>query len=823
MKIMNRLKRLLETGLILIPLAFNFSCAFFENDVADYMEKYTETAAIEQHKFDPYEPYKDLPGNDCINSKQDFEITLTMRNPKKYALKPSVTFKNLLPSVDVSRVTIKQVDTYTLSLKFPQEFLLDADEGKDITASIGLEVDDESHRKFEGYEIPLHCNTVPPQVQNATIMNNNNETFVICFDMPDAEELAIRHKDIVCLTVNGDEYKEYPVSIAADGSFTFEDTCFSDTPKETYSKIDSKDFANSGRSVYFETNDVVVSGEKSYTLGLKDKAGLIQTVYINTEISRLSRPEIKDIDGVIYTTGANEMVAGSENDPYKLTITPPATDHKGNNVGETTIHYELYKGPNTVSALIQGQGDESENPVTISLTEGTYCLKTYATKLNYEQSALTTVILRVVDSAIYVDENNGSDDDLAADGTREHPFKTLQKAIADVDQRNMPDAKLNIYIAGTLEETAVVNLEKAKELTISARPGATATLDARDNGPALTIDTAVPVIIKNITIKNGSAENGGAVLMKDGTELTLGNGAVLTQNTAANNGGAVYVPLGAKLSVCNGAVIKENTAGANGGGIYVSSGASFEITEGAAITQNTAAVNGGGVYAGSNLTLSGAIKINGNTNTLGDKSNLYIPQGIKLIIAGSLSDSDSGSKSDIGISTQATPTIITPVTITQDYGYNGGHNSGVIPGTYFTGDCYAISYDSTADEAVVAVNGGSITDVINSQQITFSVEENWFSAGDSSDSARTIRINPTIKVQGTDVTEEVLAAAANPVTWKADLYINGHLVQGCSFTSLEFVVPQSVGYRDIYTLHVQATWNGMTYDDEFTVYGYDPS
>ena len=784
MKIMNKAIRLLETSLLSIFLLMNFSCMLFENDVADFMEKYTERAAVEEHYFS-IEPYFDKDENKCINSKQDFEIQLIMRNPKQFTLIPSVEFENLSPSVDVSRVSIVQDSLYSLSLKFPQEFLIDADEGKDITANIILH-EPMSGRDFIGYDIPLFCNTIPPQVQNATILNDNNESFVIFFDMPDAEELGVRHKDIACLTIND---AEYPVTINADGSFSFEDTRFSNTPKSTYSIIDQKDCSDSNRSVYFETGDPFQNGEKQYILGLKDRGGLTQTVITNTEIERLSRPEVKDLDNTIYRTGANEMVAGSELDPYKLTLTPPTTDHKGNALnGQPTLHYALYKGTSTVSALIQEVS--STEPVTLDLAEGTYYLETYATLINYEQSALTRITLRVVDSAIFVSEDG---DDATADGTRDLPFKTLQAAIADVDNRNMPNAKLSIYISGTLTGTTTVNPTKARDLTIATRPGSTAIIDAQNTGSALTIDTTIPIILKNITIKNGNATNGGAVLLKSGTELTLDSGTTLINNTATNNGGAVYVPAGAKLSVCDGATIKENTAAGNGGAIYTAT----------------------------NIYLSGAIEITENKDSSNAASNIYLPSGILLKITDSLSS--NGKNSRIGITTQNNPTILTPIQITQGYGYSSGNNNAVIPGTYFTGDRYAISLDSATGEAVVAVNGGSITDVLSSQEITFAIERNWFDAGAASEAARTLKINPTIKVQGTDVTQDVLASTTNPVIWKAELYINGHLVPGCSFTSLEFVIPQSVGYKDVYTLHVQATWNGMTYDDEITVYGYDPS
>jgi len=774
-----------KKGLSLLALCSSlFSCALFENDVADFMETYTETAAIDLHNFS-IPPYKDQFENNCINSKQDFEIELFMRNPKKFIMNPSISFDNLSTSIDASRVSIKQTDLYTLKVVMPQEFLLDADEGKDLTASFKL-YEPMSGRVFAGYEIPLSCNTVPPQVQNATILNDNNETFVIFFDMPNAEELAIRHKDIAFITING---TDFPVSIADDGSFTFESDRFLSAPKPSYSMIDAKEFSNSDRSVYFETQEAFFMGEKAFTLGLKDRAGLTQTVYTNTEISRLSRVDIKDVDNVVYTTGANEMVAGSDVDPFKITLTPPTTDHKGNTVpGQTTLHYALYKGTSTVSALLKE--DESNSAVTLEMTEGTYYLETYATLTNYEQSPLTCVTLRVVDSAIYVSEDG---DDATADGTRELPFKTLQAAIDDVDVRNMPNAKLNIYASGTLTGTAIVNPTIAKELVISGRPGSSATIDAQGSGPALTIDSAVPVTLKNITIKNGQAEKGAAILMKSGSELTLLSGTKITGNTATADGGAIYVETGASLT----------------------------ITDGVSITENQAAGNGGAIYTQTNISLSGAVEITDNTNASGGKSNLYLPAGVLLKIEDSLSS--NGSNSNIGITTQTIPTILTPVVITQGYGFADGKNSGVIPGTYFTGDNYAVSVDDTSGEAVVAVNGGSITDPLLSQEITFALEQNWFDALSTSAAARTLKVNPTITIDGIDVTEEALASTSNPVTWKIELFINSVLVPGCTFTSREFVLPSEACYEDIYELHVQATWNGISYDESFTVYGYDPS
>ena len=132
--------------------------------------------------------------------------------------------------------------------------------------------------------------------------------------------------------------------------------------------------------------------------------------------------------------------------------------------------------------------------------------------------------------------------------------------------------------------------------------------------------------------------------------------------------------------------------------------------------------------------------------------------------------------------------------------------------------------------AELTQNRNVISDVLSTQEITFALADAtpndgvlWFTAGAANAAARTLKIIPTITIAGEDVTAEALASTTNPIVWNIELFINGIKVPGCTFTTAEFTIPQSVNYQDVYTLHVQATYNGMSYDNEFTVYGYDPS
>ena len=345
----SRFGNVLKKASLIFLFSFSaVSCHLFDNDVNDFMEKYTETAAIEEHSFSET-TYNDAAGNPCISSKKDLEVMLYMRNPKSFQMTPSVEFQALDPAIARTGIEIKQTNFDSLRLLLPQEFLLASDEGKNITMTFTL-YEPMSGRYFVGYDIPLLCNSIPPLVESPTIINNNGQNYVIAFDMPDPQELALRHKDITALRIND---TDYALSVNADGSFEFEDARFTRTPQSSYIYINDKDFTQTENSVYFETNDIFILGDKSYTLGLKDSAGLIKTSFTSTSISRLSRPVAKDADGVTYQNNSNEMISGSSTEPFVLSLIPPSTDHKGNPVDAVTLHYTIYKGTSTVAAVIK--------------------------------------------------------------------------------------------------------------------------------------------------------------------------------------------------------------------------------------------------------------------------------------------------------------------------------------------------------------------------------------------------------------------------------------------------------------------------------------
>jgi len=59
-------------SVILLSLTV-FSCQLFENDVSNFMEMYTETAAIDNHEIS-VNTYLDASANLCISSEEKAEL-----------------------------------------------------------------------------------------------------------------------------------------------------------------------------------------------------------------------------------------------------------------------------------------------------------------------------------------------------------------------------------------------------------------------------------------------------------------------------------------------------------------------------------------------------------------------------------------------------------------------------------------------------------------------------------------------------------------------------------------------------------------------------
>ncbi|EID85904.1 hypothetical protein MSI_03320 [Treponema sp. JC4] len=519
----------------------NFETLFepsFNEPVKEFFETYTNTAAIEEHQLS-VESYRDSSSRLCISSDEECTVELYLRNPQMYTLTPSLAFSSLEDEgIDISEVTISQTDKSTITLVLPQSFLADCDEGKNISPTISL-LEPMSGRTFADYSFSLYSNTKPPLLNNATILNNNNETFVIAFDMPSQAELALRHKDLSQIIVNGNAF---PLEISQDGSFTFTDEAFSTTEKK-YTEIGSKSFSYSDRSVYFSTSDPFTNGTKEYSIILSDAAGLTTETIASTEISKLNTPSVTNPAGKAVESSYNSetkeymprtlpKLSGKEYS--EVTITAPDQDNKGNKVAAEglEVHYALYKGTPKVARLEKSGTFSGEEKV--QLTVGSWYLETYATKTNYEKSSVTKRYIRVVDSYIFVGGEGASDNDDESDGTDATPYASIGKAISDINKRNDDSVEYTLVIGGEITGETNTATIAAAGLVIT---GATSVTSDKINDLSLTSE--IPVKFTEITVGHltaGSANN-----------FTLTENAVV-ETATVQSGATIYIEGNAKIS-----------------------------------------------------------------------------------------------------------------------------------------------------------------------------------------------------------------------------------------------------------------------------------
>lgn len=174
---------LLVTFLFLLPGCKQTDS--WEEPVAEYFDKYTNTAAIEKHEIScGYE--KDAGGTSCISSYGNKTVSFYLRNPRKYNLRTS--FSTLGDEITVSQSTS---DKSVIYVTYPESYLIENDCGGSIGGTISLQ-EEETLREFESYTFSLKCNTPPPSVKGPMV-NAADSKYIVCFYMPTTELGSQRH------------------------------------------------------------------------------------------------------------------------------------------------------------------------------------------------------------------------------------------------------------------------------------------------------------------------------------------------------------------------------------------------------------------------------------------------------------------------------------------------------------------------------------------------------------------------------------------------------------------------------------------------------
>ena len=223
---------------------------------------------------------------------------------------------------------------------------------------------------------------------------------------------------------------------------------------------------------------------------------------------------------------------------------------------------------------------------------------------------------------IFIGGDNANDDNTGL--TVNSPLATIAAAASKMNDVN--NTNYTIYVNGTLTgmQSLGGNLNgKAAKITLCGLNGnSTDILDGNNSGTVLTINTTVPVTIKNLKISGGNATNGGGIYCSAGSDVTLDNGAKVAGNIAQEKGGGVYVDgkvisndtIRGKLTINKLADISDNnvvvvhSSGDDGGaGVYVNYG--MMLLNGGEISNNYHGTSSGNSFTSTTVNGRGGIRL----------------------------------------------------------------------------------------------------------------------------------------------------------------------------------------------------------------------
>lgn len=229
------------------------------------------------------------------------------------------------------------------------------------------------------------------------------------------------------------------------------------------------------------------------------------------------------------------------------------------------------------------------------------------------------------------DGSNVVPSDTTGTGSPYAPFATVSKAISMISAVGSSSTDYTILISGEIKPksgTTTTNFpssldEKVKSITICGVTGSDSDiLNGEQKGSVLTIGMTKPVTIKNLTIMNGKAANGGGINISAGT-IKLETGAKISGNTVSKNGGGIFIN-GKGICTMSGGEISGNTANDSGGAVAFEKEcpeAKFTMT-GGKISENEASC-AGGIYARNGIVSVTGGEISGNKATGTSGGGIY--------------------------------------------------------------------------------------------------------------------------------------------------------------------------------------------------------
>jgi hypothetical protein len=286
-------------------------------------------------------------------------------------------------------------------------------------------------------------------------------------------------------------------------------------------------------------------------------------------------------------------------------------------------------------------------------------------------------------STYYVRANGNDRNEGISEGA---PFRTLTRAVEAASGSTVK----TITVIGTIT-TALPNITKgtgAAEILITGKTDAAdkAVLQIPQEGRAFIIGGNSRIRFEHITITGGTY---GGIRVNEGATVTLGQGAVVSDNSTAYGGG-ITINKGV-LVLCGNALVTKNTAN-SGGGIAVLGSGTILMQDDALVSENWTDTNsegedgeGGGVYAeDAEITMEGNAAIVNNKGYWG--GGIYLNTKSALVMRGSASLRDNS--------------------IRYNAPKGGSHYGGSGGGAYIAGSL--TMYDASVVSGSTAVFGGGL-------------------------------------------------------------------------------------------------------------------
>lgn len=779
-------------ALFLITILLS-SCNLFSVSLEDFFKEYTESAVVEDYELD-CPTRTDKFGNICIPSDTDVTFNFLLRNPQNYRDITITYILNNDTSTALSKgpsLTVAQnyADARQADYIWSKTDLVSAEKQNihDLSGIVSV-YRPTTGQTFTEYPFNIHVNSAPPAVKNPTLQLDaqQNGKYVLCFYMPKTSG-TVHEKDTKIFKIGDNTwyFKADASAFYTDAEMTSQDTVHFDStlsPSSLYDLGDSYKFGGSEKcpsgyqTWYYITGEAISTTERKYDISIIDDAGLTSSIGVSNQGYQLEPVTLKISDSVTKTyedlTGTSSPSADENTAKSTIQINHSGKTTNNKDCGPVQVEYTITKTGFSKSGTVTVSAD---SPAYVEVPFGKDYTITASTKKNYyiESNETKVTGFKVLRSNEYYVSNSGRENAL---GSKVDPFRTVQQAIASIDQletdgvSSYTDYYINLlsditpdasdYVPGSPNEFAGDDnsmIEFYLDKTIYLN-GNGHTIDAQRSvdyeGRVITI-SYTKLHLTNIKITGGYKSPGSAIYCDTANiPLYLETGTIITGN------------------------INKNTTGCVIRTYYT-------------------------------INVSGIVKVYDNKNLSGNRANVYITDNHQLNITGPV----TGSK--IGITTQTEPRANNEGETNKERvyfatGLNQNSPSTLPSDVFFSDAGFTVGWGPTpvtpGDSRYCAL---------------------WYSKG-------TINLEPIadlkitadnttiLKSQNSTAAQRTVTATArvnnqmvSPSSWYMELFCHG---TSTGVTSNNNTITLGANWpNDTYTLFVKTVYNGQTYSAEINV------